>query len=107
MCALTTCVLVFDSYAGKHDRSGSCVIEHGRIDIKTFGACLWEARSGSCVMEHGRILACLKEQGVWSMIRLGKKRSDQRAILKDGKRDVAWDMWSQIHSLDVERPRPL
>ena len=23
------------------------------------------------------------------------------------KRDVAWDMWSQIHSLDVERPRPL
>ena len=41
------------------------------------------------------------------MIRLGKKRSDQRAILKDGKRDVAWDMWSQIHSLDVVRPRPL
>ena len=65
MCVLTTCMLVFDSYAGKHDRSGSCVIEHGRIDIKTRGACLWEARSGSCVMEHGRILACLNEQGVW------------------------------------------
>ena len=38
MCVLTTCVLVFDSYAGKHDRSGSCVIEHGRIDIKTHGS---------------------------------------------------------------------
>ncbi len=61
MCVLTTCVLVFDSYAGKHDRSGSCVIEHGRIDIKTHGSIPLEARSGSCVMEHGRILACLKE----------------------------------------------
>ena len=43
MCVLTTCVLVFDSYAGKHDRSGSCVIEHGRIDIKT----LWGMPIGS------------------------------------------------------------
>ena len=65
MCVLTTCVLVFDSYAGKHDRSGSCVIEHGRIDIKTHGSIPLEARSGSCVMEHGRILACTRKQGVW------------------------------------------
>ena len=65
MYVLTTCMLVFDSYAGKHDRSGSCVIEHGRIDIKTHGSIPLEARSGSCVMEHGRILACLKEKGVW------------------------------------------
>ena len=83
MCVLTTCMLVFDSYAGKHDRSGSCVIEHGRIDIKTHGSIPLEARSGSCVMEHGRILACLKGQGVWSAIGHGKKRSDQRTILKD------------------------
>ena len=83
MCVLTTCMLVFDSYAGKHDRSGSCVIEHGRIVINTHGSMPWEARSGSCVIEHGRILACLKEQECGSMIRLGKKRSDQRTILKD------------------------
>ena len=78
MCVLTTCMLVFDSYAGKHDRYGSCVIEHGRIDIKTRGACLWEARSGSCVMEQGRILACLKEQGVWKHDKVWKeeKRSE-------------------------------
>ena len=65
MCVLTTCMLVFDSYAGKHDRSGSCVIEHGRIVIKTHGSMPWKARSGSCVMEHGRILACTRKQGVW------------------------------------------
>jgi len=56
-------------------------------------------------MEGSWLAQGSKECG--SMVRLGKKRSDQRTILKDGKHDVAWDMWSKIHSLDVEQPRPL